>query len=180
MPKLKFATVLPISQFVIAVILLQLGDPRLSYVHTARLVCWGLNAPAMVSRGLGLLCGRWGLPCLTGPIAGFYTDDLFFLAGVVVVWYLVGRALDQRRTSQTVREVGRAMTLIACSLLLALGGLLLLLGLDYLRNPRFNSPNYPVVAVPMLMWSPSLIFLSGRGLVRAIRHALRVSVRTAQ
>ena len=92
---------------------------------------------------------------------------------------LVGRALDQWRGSQPAVERRGAMSLIACSLLLALGGLLLLLGLDYLRNPRFNTPNYPVVAVPMLMWSASLIFLSGRGLVRAIRHAFRGSVRTA-
>src|ERR1035438_5642080 len=172
MPKLRFAAVLPISQFVIAVILLQCGDPRRSYVHTARLVCWGLTAPAMLFRALGLLLASCGptFPWLTQPILGFYTDDLFFLAGVVVVWYLVGRALDQRRTSQTVRERGRAMALIACSLLLTSGGLLLLLGLDYLRNPRFNNPNSLVVAVPVLVWSASLIFLSGRGLVRAIRQ----------
>jgi biotin transporter BioY len=131
-----------------------------------------------LSRGLGLLFGRWGPPYLTGPTAGFYTDDLFFLAGVVVVWYFVGRAWDQRRTPQTVGKRGTVKALIACALLVALGGLLFLLGMDYLRNPRFNNPDYPAVAVPVLMWSVSLIFLSGRRLVRAIRHAIRGTVST--
>jgi hypothetical protein len=172
MQKLRLAWVLPITQVVVAAILLQWGNPHVSmYVPTARLICWGVTAPAMLFRGLGLLLGSWEstFPWMTRSVGGFYTDDLFFLAGVVVVWCSVGRGLDQRRTRQTTGERGTVTALTAYTLQLVLWGLLFILGLDYLRNPPFNNPDYPVVAIPILAWSVGLIFLSGRRLVRAIR-----------
>jgi hypothetical protein len=172
MQKLRLALVLPIAQVVVAAILLQWGNPHVSmYVPTPRLICWGLTAPAMLFRGLGLLLGSCepAFPWRSQSVFGFYIDDIFFMAGVIVVWYFVGRALDQRRTRQATGECGTLTALTACTLQLVLWGLLFILGLDYLRNPPFNNPDYPVVAIPILMWSVGLIFLSGRRFVGAVR-----------
>jgi hypothetical protein len=177
MQKLRLALVLPIIQFVVAAILLQSGDPHVPmYVPTARLICWGLSAPALLFRALNPI--GWGptFERLPRSIVGVDTDDLFFLAGVIVVWYIAGRALDQRRTSKTAGRSGILTTSIVYPLLLVLGGVLLFGGLYDLEHPSSNNPDHPVRGLLTLMWSVSLIFLSGRGLVRAIRHAFRGSV----
>jgi hypothetical protein len=106
---------------------------------------------------------------------GFDTDDLFILLGVIVVWYCVGRALDQQRTSTTAKRTGVATVLVTCLLLLALGGLLFLTGLHDLGPGRANNPALAVGAFLTLIWSVTLFFLSGRGVVQAIRFVARGS-----
>jgi hypothetical protein len=178
MRKLKLAWFLPVIQFVIAAILLQWGYrapvPRGSelYVPPSRLICLGLDAPALLFRLLDPV--PWGpeFDWIPRSILGFDTDDLFFLVGVIVVWYLAGRALDHLWTPRTAKRGSMAIVFVKCSLLLAAGVILFFFGLQQLGP---HPPNYPaptVGAVLTLMWSVALIFLSGKGLVRAIRGVL--------
>jgi len=105
--KPKLAVVLPAVQFVFAAILLQWSYrtpiPRGTelYVPTSRLICRGLNAPALLFSEVDYyFVQSEAAPTWTArPILGFYADDLFFLLGVIVVWYFAGRALDLRATS---------------------------------------------------------------------------------
>jgi len=169
MHKLRLAIVLPIIQVVIAAILLRLGKrpPVAMFVPTAQRINWGLNAPALLFRAVPVfVAGRE--PASTWPsrsVLGFDVSDLFFLVGVIVVWFLVGRALDRRRTSKTAGGHRSATALVAHPLLLALAGLLFYLGLlerrSYLDLVR---------TLLMWIWSASLIFVSIRGLVRVLRH----------
>jgi hypothetical protein len=179
MRKLRFTWFLPAIQFVIATILLQWGyrapvsRGSEMYVPTGQLICKGLNAPALLFRFLDPI--PWGpkFDWIPRSILGFYTDDLFFLAGVIVVWYIVGRALDHRRTSRRARQSSVAIALVRCSLLLALGVILFFAGLRDLGPRRSNNPAPPVGAILTLVWSIALIFGSGRRLVASIRSSPR-------
>ena len=177
MHKLRLALIMPVIQFVVAAILLQWGyrTPVLRgseiYIPTARLVCRGLNAPALLFRILDPF--TWGVEWHHIPrsILGFDTGDIPFLVGVIVVWYLVGRALDKRRIiSGTAVKSRIAVALVACFLLL-LGGFLFSVGLHDLGPGRPNNPSPPVGAVLTLVWSVALIFFSGRGLVSLVRRS---------
>lgn len=176
MHKLKLALVLPIIQLAIAATLLQWGYrapvPRGSelYVPTVRLICRGLNAPALLFRMLNPIGLGPAFDWVPRSMLGFDTDDLFFLVGVIIVWCLVGRALDQRRTSTTAARSRMATVLIMCLLLMAVGGLLLWLALHDLQHPGYENLDPPVGAFLTLMWSASLVVLSGKGLLRAIRE----------
>jgi hypothetical protein len=178
MRKLRLALVLPIIQVAIAAILLQAAYrtrlPRGSdAIPDVRLICRGLNAPALVFRLPNLMApeATW-IPKLPS-VFGFDVDDVYFLVGVVVVWYLLGRALDQRRSSRKEGGSKKATAFVVYPLLLALGGLLFYGGLKDFGNPRSPNLGSPVGAFLTLMWSVGLIVLSGRRLVRAIRPAFR-------
>ncbi len=176
MLKLRLAIVLPIIQFVFAVILLQLEYQATvpMYVPTARLICRGLNAPAALFNALDPI--EWGMApsWLPHSVFGFDTGDLFFLAGVIVVWYLVGRALDQRRAFKAAGRRQVVTAWIVYPLLLTLGGFLLFAGLQDFRLPQFSNLGYrPERAILTLIWAAGLIFVSGRGLAGAIRRRIR-------
>ena len=133
MRKLKFAIVLPITQVLIALILLLWADrtpvpPKLDYYYLppAWLICKGLNAPAMLL--LVPFGGDWYfVPSM--PIVG----RGLFLMFVAVVWYLVGRALD--RGPRPAGERRMVTVLMVQSLVLTAGGLLLYSGWNELSGP---------------------------------------------
>src|SRR5579883_2189764 len=178
MQKLKFALALPILGLAIAAGLLQLGyrahAPVNSelYVPSARLVCFGFNAPALPLRMLNPI--RWGPAFYWLPryLFGFDTDDLFLLAGVVILWYLVGRAVDRRRRP-TRTEKESVTSVIRYVLFVALAGLLLLLGVHDLRHPGYNNLHLPIGAFLTLAWSGVLLFISSRGFLRVFHDGLR-------
>jgi len=109
MNKVRFIVILPASHVAIVTILLEWERiapvPRgvELYVSTPRLICHGLNAPGLFVRVLDyyLLEFESRPVWLSRPLFGLRSDDFFFLAGVIAVWYVVGRALDHRRTSRT-------------------------------------------------------------------------------
>jgi hypothetical protein len=77
---------------------------------TSDLVCYGINAPAfrLVPALYSLALGKF-IP----PIAGFYSQDLFLLAGVIVLWYLIGKEIDAwRRPHESGRESPAALKII--------------------------------------------------------------------
>jgi hypothetical protein len=154
---------LPIIQLAVAAILLRSEYGQIGY---------GLNAPALLFKfldpnGWGPTFGR-----LPQSILGFHTDDCFFLIGVIVVWYFVGRVLDGQRISKTSRVRGGATVLIVLFLLLALGvlifpfALLDLLGPEHFRNVGHLHES----GLLALIWSISLICASIRGFLMAMRH----------
>jgi hypothetical protein len=96
--KIRFAVILPVGQVMIALALFKWGEQQWAgkglFVPTGRLLCFALNAPALLFLNLLGLFPDWSAP----RICGFYFDEIFFLPGVAFLWYLVGRALDRRRT----------------------------------------------------------------------------------
>jgi hypothetical protein len=171
MRKLRFALVLPITQVVIALILLLWADrtpvpPHLDYSYhpPAWLICKGLNAPVMLL--LVPFGGDWYF-VPSRPIVG----RGLFLIFVAVVWYLVGRAVDQREAPRPARVRRMVTVLVVRSFVLAAGGLLFYSGWNELSGPITTA----VGAFLTLTWSASLIFLSGRALVRMIPRGLAKS-----
>jgi hypothetical protein len=92
---------------------------------------------------------------------------VLFLLSVIVIWYVVGRALDRQRATRQISDHRAGTVLVVHLLLLGAGGVLFFSGMDELRNPPGN-PN-PVGALLSLAWSVGLILISGRALFRAIR-----------
>jgi hypothetical protein len=186
MRKLKLAIVLPVTQVLIAWILLLWADqtpvPRgLDYMYhpPAWLVCKGLNAPVMLL--LIPFGGNWyNAPAV--PIVG----RGLFLVAVAVVWYLVGRAIDRRESPKAGDGRGLAAMIGVQSLLLAVGGVLFYAGWSEMGGYLTISVR-AFLTVPWslrlaalgpffsLMWSVSLIFLSSRTLMRILRRRLAPS-----
>jgi hypothetical protein len=180
MRKLRLAIALPITQVLIASILLLWSDrtpvspPNFA---PAWLICKGMNAPAMLL--MTVFGGNWYFV----PSMPFVGRGLFLMS-VATVWYLVGRALDQRENPRPVRKRRVATVLVVQSLILGVGALLFYAG----WNELSGSFNTAVRAFPLtwsvslmgtlltLTWSVSLILLSGRALVRTIRGGLARSV----
>jgi hypothetical protein len=146
MPKFRSVIVLPSVQFVLAIVLLQWGfwagkhPPGkfdTVYVATPGLLCLGLNAPAVVLRMLAgmFLESLWPGDHLWG-IAGFGGEDLSFLAGVAVLWYLVGRSLDRRVLSTGSRtELGSTRYKLWQVMQMFWGGMVL-----WILVRQFNDP----------------------------------------
>jgi hypothetical protein len=172
MRKLRFAALLPVLQVTLAAILLQWAGPPDSYWSEPMLICRGLNAPAL----LFMAPTMW--PPISelarGRVLGISISDIFFLVGVLVVWYLVGRALDRRLDSQRRDGPGPLTALIAHLMTLAVGGILLYVALHDFQYPNFDNLGHrPERAILTLAWSISLILISVRGLLRVIRSRVR-------
>lgn len=109
MRSMKFSFILPLSQLCIAISLLEGGRRILGprgldtiYVSTPTMFCFGLNAPAILFE-LPVLLARHNpttnpsaleYHLLELSLVGFTAAQLLFLAGVVVVWFPVGRMID--------------------------------------------------------------------------------------
>jgi len=167
--KLRFAILLPVIQVAIAIILLRLaGPPGFSYPPTL-LICWGVNAPAKLlaaavsslETGMG-----WELP---GFPSIDVVDPIFFL-GIIVVWFLVGFALDRRNSLRQQTEINIFDFPLHGSLA-ALGGLFLYLAmLDFAEPSASNMGAHRFThATLVLLWSASLIWLGGRKLLQDVR-----------
>ncbi len=178
MPRLKLALVLPIVQVGITAILTQwadrvswilLGSSRapgpLVHLHLfvieLRVIWRGVNAPAFP---LGQLV--WVLPSYR--ILGFGVDDLFYLVGVLILWYLIGRKLDRRRIVIPAAESRTTITKILSLLFtLALGMYLFVLSLvNFHEQFSFAREYYTrfdglAVCGLFLIWSLILIISSG-------------------
>ena len=139
-------------------------------VIEARTIWRGVNAPALLSKGLG-----WLLPNFW--LAGVDVDDLLYIAFTGALWYFVGRLLDRRRTSValTTNEItiGDATVFL---LLMAVGGFLLLAGLWTIRDELafagsyFLRVDHFIVAALFLAWSFILLIFPGRRLARGVRR----------
>lgn len=109
MRKLKLALILPIVQVLLAVALFAWGNHQWRtrhglFVPAGRLLCFAINAPAELFSRLLDLFPAWSAP----RIWGFYFDELFFLPGVAILWFLIGRTLDKLRVAD--KPIGGRMT----------------------------------------------------------------------
>ncbi len=176
MRKLRLSLSLPLIQFLVAAILLQWGyrtpvpPGSEAYVPTSRLICRGLNAPALLFRIFDPFV--WGQEWTRIPrsLLGFDTGDVPFLVGVIVLWYLVARGLEKKETLKITDRSRKAAVLAAISLL-SLGLFLASVGLHDLGPGRPNNTSPPVGAVLTLVWSIALIFLSCREIAALPWHS---------
>lgn len=181
MRKMKLSLVLPVSQALIAAALLKIGDsvqpPHGAefYVPTLRLICMGVNAPALLFRFLDPISHGPEFGWFPRSVLGIDTNDFFFLIGVFVLWYFVGRAFDKRSVPLDPRRHSRASRLIVFSLILALGILLSGVGLWDVAHPL---PNGPVRAILTLVWAVGLICTSIGGIVLTFRPVTPTSDRS--
>ena len=187
MRKPKLALVLPIVQVGITAILTQWADRvswillsnssrapgRLVHLHLfmieLRVIWRGVNAPAFPVGWLAELLPMY-------RILGFGVDDLFYLAGVFVLWYLVGRRLDRCRIETPPADPRTTSGKIPFHLLImALGMCLLFLSLlEFHREISFARDYFIrfydlAVCTLFLLWSLILLIFSGVSLTRGIR-----------
>lgn len=165
MRKLRFTIILPSMQVTVAAILLQWGyrtqPPGVATnVPPVRLICMGLNAPAMLFNTLDPL--SWGEHWDWGPryLIGFDRGDLFFLFGVAVVWALCGRALDSRDAARVPRKLAKTRAVAAFLVLGSVGTILFVAAVrDLTRTSDLRAPFF-------FAWALVLILLSLRGFRR--------------
>ena len=169
MRKLRFAHILPLAQLVLAATLLEwdrlAGAPLgLNSLY----VCYGINAPAMLILWLARLLQVDYISVSWMP---FWLGHLLFLGGVVVLWYLVGRALEQRRSRKPL-DRGRAAAAVGIwrTFLVLLGILLMSVSVEMARNGVRNSGGPGDLVAPALfaVWSGILIILPGVQLVKSL------------
>jgi hypothetical protein len=118
---------------------------------TVTLICFGINAPAVLFKSPWYVVPKTSL-----SILGFGAEELSFLLGVAVVWYLVGRWLDQREPRAALPITARSF--IYSILLIAFGVVLFFLGLAAIfRHPGGNSFGGIVAGTLSLVWSLAII-----------------------
>jgi hypothetical protein len=162
--KLKLPLILACVQFMIAVLLLNQAHSDHSgarfdtpYGSTAAMVCYGVNAPALLFRAAGAL-----LP--NRDIWAFGSDELLFLVGVICLWVVLDQVIASRSASKQLAQrepakegVGKA----AMYLLLAAWGIYLAyLALDSaLHLGRWNNPTGNIVdGILFGAWALILLF----------------------
>lgn len=133
---------------------------------TSDLVCYGINAPAfrLVPAFYSLALGKF-IP----RIAGFYAQDLFLLAGVIVLWYLVGKKIDTTRRPELPRREKPATLEIIWNILVALYGIILLLTMD-IHDVDSNSMGNLIERILWFVWALALIFLPTQKLLAMLRR----------
>jgi hypothetical protein len=116
MSKLKYSLVLPIVQFPIALTLVlwyyilseRQAAPILLFRPAVSFFCRGMNAPAWLIGGLISEVTRFLILFAASSRSDWSSpsnyripfSEMFFLASVLVLWFLVGRAIDQNRLAQ--------------------------------------------------------------------------------
>jgi len=192
MRKLRFAVVLPILQVVVTTVLLVWTNRALSVVYPnpwrfprreayiatcvimVNTILHGINAPALLLKGFARALPTQGL-----SIWGIGVGDVFYLAGIAVLWYLVGRTLDRRtfpkEPSNFRMTTGRAWF----NLLLATWGVLLLVVSFFSLHDLTQATgvnihtfylNWNVWAIALaVVWSLILFIFPGLKLARWIR-----------
>jgi hypothetical protein len=104
--KLKLSWVLPLVQLPLAIFLLEWGQHSANgiqrrydtlYAATPTLICGGINEPARVLARTSIFFDR--VDHARPTIFGFILDYVFFMIGIVILWYVVGRTFDNFRLS---------------------------------------------------------------------------------
>jgi hypothetical protein len=181
--KLRLSWILPLVQLPLAIFMLEWGEHSAQsaevirmrydtlYAATPTLICIGINAPAKFLAATSYFFDR--VDHAQPTIAGLSLDYVFFMIGILILWYLVGRALDNH-------QLGRSAWSIT-KLLLA-GGPLALLGSLFFYNSfqgfltpyRWNN-QIGNIGESLLFMVWSLVFLA----VPALKIAQRLRLRPA-
>lgn len=172
---IKLSWILPIVQLALAVVLLKwpFRMPQVDtlYQPTARLIAYGVSAPALYVQVLSPLCDK--IDQVLPGLLGFGAHELAFLLGVIIVWFLVGRSWDRHRCRPTYTRGRRPgwKTFITNLCLILLGLPFLVGGIHDLRTlGQLNNDwgNY-VESALYLVWGLALFVFPGIALVGAIR-----------
>jgi hypothetical protein len=143
---IKLAWLLPLAQLVLAIFLLswarhyphppvKIDSP---WTSTAERLVEGINLPATRIVEMALDVSPWTNTGVPG-IGGFYFVDWMFICGVVGLWYLVGKKLDNYQSLKLDTKRGPLARTAVWDVLLALYGLYLLIPL-LLHNVVFTNP----------------------------------------
>jgi hypothetical protein len=184
----KMSILLPVAQLTLAITLLvwarhqpvHMGTPDDAYyTPTVELLCYGINAPVAhlswrIDQVLSDMVGR-----MQWRVAGFYSNVWFFLMGVVVLWYLVGKKIDGLRSLFSKTREGKPLWRILWNLFAALLGINLFIVLC-LHNVVFTDPRNGtgggsnflgslIEQILWLIWSFVLIVVPAKTLVAVVR-----------
>jgi hypothetical protein len=142
------------------------------YTPTVTAICFGITAPALLTKYLLLLLPS-GAAALY--LAGFGADDILFLAGVAVTWYLVGRALYSHDSQQSpLRKQMTTRKVLLRLVLLFLGAVLFYLGLLSIRlRPGNNEVGAIVEGALFLLWSLSITASSVVSLTKMLQGTVQ-------
>jgi hypothetical protein len=174
---LRLSLILPIAQVALAIFLLGPSDrPGVQqrwdtlYGRTAKLVCAGINAPATIFIGFARMFDRVDHPQPT--VFGLSLEFVFFLLGIGLLWYFVGRFLDQKLLPTDRPRVWSRNEFIFIGGAFAVYGLVLLsFGLQGFLTPwQWN--NYwgnAAHAVLLVIWALVLLAIPAVKLVRLRR-----------
>jgi hypothetical protein len=195
MRNVKFSFILPLVQLCVAISLfewaLRIPGPLgldTFYVPTPRLLCFGINAPAVLFRIPILLLmsvSERTHSALEHPLAefsvlGLSASELSFLVGVVVLWFLVGRMLDHH-SSSTFHERSRmtVFSVLLELLVMSMGVLLFVAAVHSFSDPWLynNMIGNRAQGILFLAWSLVLVILPILNFVRAIRSKPRFPAR---
>lgn len=174
MRRLRWSALLPIGQFVVAVVLLEFGihDPgwrgTSSYSSPYLSICQGLNAPALLLRGLwNEAIGKQLNPAWRSvSVFGLYLDDVVLLPAVIVLWYLVGRLLDSRTLPHARTNAGAATLVIVSVGLVSLGVWFLIGSLNEISHYGYG---WAIRKALVVAWGVVLIVLPTIAFVRVVR-----------
>ena len=178
--RVKFCWFLPLGQVALAILLLRWGEhleistqQRMRYdtlyVSTPALLCGGINGPAQFVALLSHFFYRFDHAPPT--VFGLDLERTFFFSGVVVLWFLVGRALDKRRLSNAPPPAWSASKLVLVGAPLALmSALLLYVSVTGLLTPgRWNNEIGSILnSVLLLFCSLALLGIPVLALVRRL------------
>jgi hypothetical protein len=136
-------------------------------MDTGTSIAYGITAPAERLSILDRLWSRWGHE--PWSLLGFYSNDVLFFLGVILVWYLVGKRIDSLRAPRNT-QTKRWSNL----LFLLFGAYLMSFDLlnfgNPVRLPVSNDIGGPVEVVLYFVWAIALIAIPGRELTRALRR----------
>lgn len=167
MRSMRFSLVLPCIQLPLAVALWEWGR-RVSldrhfdtfYWPTPALLCYGINAPAVLTKLVVFPFTRTNEARFVPSVFGYNPEELAFFAGVIVTWFLIGRAIE-RRLAGGIQTQNRntALQLLRDFLLTSLGVALFLESLQGFRAPwRWNNRlGNTLESTLFLLWSVVLI-----------------------
>jgi hypothetical protein len=130
------------------------------------LICQGINAPALIFKGLMTLTPLQVDQDPPQPIFSFSWSELYFLLGVLVLWYLVGRFFDTcshlrtHRGSAAGKNGTKVLTAIFLISIMIWGGVLFLETLYPRDGYMWRNAAGTIEGLLFRMWSTALIVMS--------------------
>jgi hypothetical protein len=157
MRTLKLAFILPLGQFLVSLSILKWGFLHVPYFTDG--LWFAINAPVLPL--LEILLRLAPLHWLPAHIVGMLPRDFVLLAGAIIVWYFVGRFLDNMRLSDTQPRRSLTTGVVLLNLFLAAYGVrLFFVSLQYLV-PAYPNQRHPagdlLGGTIALIWSLGLI-----------------------
>jgi hypothetical protein len=175
MRKLRLALFLPIIQFPIAYALLTWRGQFNTYIGNTRAFCFAINAPIMLFLApfYQMAPIRW----MPGDILGVRSDNLLVLAGIVILWFLVGLALDfgwfDRQHVPRKQALSKFRMLINLFVVGSGVWLFFRVGMDWLLrtdSSQRHSPFDIAYGIIAIVWALLLTTAAGRRLFDIIRY----------